>query len=424
MNQATKIEHPNPRTNRPLRVGTLFSGIGAFEQALKLLNINHSIEFACDNGEIELLPLPREQRIRYKELEHREKSLSPIEASEFALLKNTVTGKLEELNANVRRESDITKQESLVREAYATYAPGEKNLVKDSYEANYSIEDSKFHLDVRFLDGRHYSNKIDIIVGGSPCQSFSSNGKRKGIHDTRGTLFHDYARILNEVNPRCFIFENVKGMVVHDGGRTWQIVKDTFLKLNYTIYLSKNPDGSERATLNAKDYGIPQNRERIFLVGIRKDIRLHKPFTFPAAQKLTKYVPSYLDKSVPEKYYLGKKGFEFVTSHPSRAQVGQSIMNCQKANQQFNWNGDFIFEPLSHFHNHEPPGKAYIGEYNGVRGVCRMFTPRECLRLMGFPESFKITQKDTVMYRQCGNSIVVNVLESIVSQLQDSGAFE
>jgi DNA (cytosine-5)-methyltransferase 1 len=407
-----------------LRVGTLFSGIGAFEQALKKQGIEHSIVFACDNGEIELVPLEKHRRMRYKDLERRAKRLNPSENAEFLDLKREVEAKIAQIRRRVRNTRDPKVQRLVVQEAYSTYAPGEKNLVKETYQKNYPVEDSQFHFDVRFLDGRGYRGKIDMMVGGSPCQSFSSNGKRLGIADTRGTLFFDYARLLDEISPRCFIFENVKGMIVHDGGRTWKIVKDTFEELNYNIYLSRNADGTERAVLNAKEFGIPQNRERIFLVGIRKDIKLKSKFVFPEPIRLTKSVEDFLDEKVPEKYYLAQKGFEFVTTHPTRAQVGQKVMNCQKANQQFNWNGDFIFEPLQKFKGGRPPKKAFVGEFKGQLGVCRMFTPRECLRLMGFPDDFKMAEKDTVMYRQCGNSIVVDVLEAIVVQLQKAGVFE
>ena len=131
-----------------------------------------------------------------------------------------------------------------------------------------------------------------------------------------------------------------------------------------------------------------------------------------------------MESEVDAKYYLGEKGFKFVTTHPSRAQVSCDIMRCQKANQQFNWNGDFIFEPLKKVQDNEKiMGKAYVSEFNGELGVIRKFTPRECLRLMGYPDDFKIVVDDTMMYRQSGNSIVVNVLEKLVEELIKTGVF-
>ena len=152
-----------------LRLATLFSGIGAIEQALIQLNIDHEIVFACDNGEREL-SIPRE---------------------------------------SIEKEiKNMTYEEK-----------------KESYKANYKINDEDFYQDVRFLDGNKYKNKVDLLVGGSPCQSFSVNGKRGGFEDTRGTLFYEYARIINETQPKVFIFENVRGMLNHDNGKTWETIK-------------------------------------------------------------------------------------------------------------------------------------------------------------------------------------------------------
>ena len=141
-------------------------------------------------------------------------------------------------------------------------------------------------------------------------------------------------------------------------------------------------------------------------------------------EPLRSTVSEYQDKLVPDKYYLGRKGFEFVTTHPTRAQVGRAIMNCQKANQQFNWNGDFIFESIRNFAGRSVPAKAYVGTWQGCTGVIRQYTPRECLRLMGFPNSFNIVVDDAIMYYQCGNSIVVDVLQKIVQQLIKTGVFD
>lgn len=151
---------------------------------------------------------------------------------------------------------------------------------------------------------------------------------------------------------------------------------------------------------------------------------MKRPFEFPAKITLEKTNADFLDSVIEPKYYLGQKGFEFVTTHPTRAQVGYTIQKCQKANQQFNWNGDFIFEPLDGRHSKEILERAYIGAWNGQRGVIRMYTPRECLRLMGFPDSFKMLHNDNVMWRQSGNSIVVDVLMAIVNKLILTGIFE
>lgn len=408
-----------------VRLGTLFSGIGAIEQALLRLGVNHQIVFACDNGEIDLKLLDKDSQLEfdklskiasYRRTKQEKQRLQELTAKEQEIIEN--------IAAYITNLSSVQEKNNFVNELYKTHSKG-YNYVKDTYIANYNINLRDFHLDVHFLDGRDYANKVDLMVGGSPCQSFSSNGKRGGFQDTRGTLFHDYARIIAEVRPKCFIFENVRGMLVHDNGNTWKVIKNTFKELEYNIYLNKDEHGKESPLLNACDYGIPQQRERIFLVGIRNDIDLVEDFTFPTPEKLTSTNQDFLDKNVPAKYYLGKKGFEFVTTHPTRAQVGRSIQKCQKANQQFNWNGDFIFEPLDiQKHTSEILDRAYVGIWNDQRGVIRMYTPRECLRLMGFPDSFVMPHSDTIMWRQSGNSIVVDVLMKIMQQLLKTGIFE
>ena len=367
-----------------LRLATVFSGIGAIEQALLRLNIQHEIVFACDNGE-------RKLKVSQDELNE--------------LLKNV----------------DQNNIEQVIREEYNKSG---ENLMEKSYKANYEVKDDAFYQDIRYLDGTKYHNQVDLLVGGSPCQAFSCNGKRGGFDDTRGTLFYEYARLIKQTQPKCFIFENVRGMLNHDKGRTWETIKNVFNELNYDIHI-QTKDGKEQPILNASDYGIPQLRMRLYVVGIRKDLNLVKSFVFPEPVPLETTIYDYLEKNVPAKYYLAQKGFEFVTTHPSRAQVGIPVMTCQKANQQFNWNGTFIFEPLDkEKHTPEILQRAYIGNWKGQTGVIRMFTPRECLRLMGFPDSFKIVVNDTMMWRQSGNSIVVNVLEAIVKQIIQTGILE
>lgn len=407
-----------------IRLGTLFSGIGAIEQALLRLGVRHKIVFACDNGEMELKLLEPKLQSEYDKLKkiasYRQTQEDKVRIKELTTLEQVVIDQTANQIANL---PNVSEKNKFVNQLYNEHSKGH-NFVKDTYLANYQINEDDFHLDVRFLDGKDYANKVDLMVGGSPCQSFSSNGKRGGFMDTRGTLFHDYARIIAEVKPKCFIYENVRGLLVHDNGNTWEVIKNTFKELEYNIYLNKDKNGNETPFLNACDYGIPQQRDRIYLVGIRNDIILDQDYTFPEPEPLTRTNKDFLDENVPAKYYLGQKGFEFVTSHPTRAQVGRTIQKCQKANQQFNWNGDFIFEPLdSQKHTDDILKRAYVGTWQGQKGVIRMYTPRECLRLMGFPDSFIMPHNDNIMWRQSGNSIVVDVLMKIVLQLIQTGIF-
>ena len=407
-----------------IRLGTLFSGIGAIEQALNLMNIDHANVFACDNGELELKLLPGEKQKEYDKLKKIARyRITAEEKKRLAELVHAEQKIIEDYAQRVAELPTKAEKKNFVDNLYDEFAQGE-NLVKQTYLANYNIDKEDFHLDVRFFDGRIYANQVDLMVGGSPCQAFSSNGKRGGLADTRGTLFYEYARIISEVHPKAFIFENVKSLLAHDNGNTWSVIKNTFRELNYNIFIRTDEKGKEKAVLNALEYGIPQQRERIFLIGIRNDMKLKHDFQFPNPIKLERTNKDFLDDNVPAKYYLGQKGFEFVTSSPTRAQVGRTIQKCQKANQQFNWNGDFIFEPLSEKHTTEILERAFVGTWNGQKGVIRQYTPRECLRLMGFPDTFVMLHSDNVMWRQSGNSIVVNVLEALVEELIKTGVFD
>ena len=210
-----------------LKVATVFSGIGAIEFALKRMNIEHEVIFACDNGE-------REVEIDYEKEKVVVDSLSsPQEKKEY----------VEKLY------SQKTKS---------------KNYMQESYVANYPIKDNMFFQDVCLLDGRDFRGQVDLFVGGSPCQSFSSVGFEAGLDDTRGTLFYEFGRLVDEIQPKVFIYENVRNMLNHDKGNTWKVVKSVFDKLNYDIKFD---------VLNASDYGIPQTRRRLFVVGIRKDLK-------------------------------------------------------------------------------------------------------------------------------------------------------
>ena len=353
---------------KQLKIGTVFSGIGAAEQAIEQLGIKHKIVFACDNGE-----------------RHLEKSY-------------------DELHEEIKKNK-VTDIESFIRQKYDE--TGKDNNVKKSYFANYEIQDSDWYEDIRFLDGKKYEGKVDLIVGGSPCQSFSTYGKRKGLEDTRGTLFYDYARLIKEIKPKAFMYENVTGLLNHDKGRTWEIIKEVFLSLNYEIDFS---------VLDAQNYNLPQMRKRLFVVGINKDLKAKK-FKFPNKIPLQHTVEEYLEKDIPKKYYLPFKGFRYVTDwnrNGGRARVNRKVIGCQTANQQFNWTGDFRVETPKEEHILDE--KIYVGEFDGKPAVARKLMPIECLSLMGF-KNFKIVVNDKTMYRQVGNSIAVPVLEAIIKNI-------
>lgn len=351
-----------------IKIATVFSGIGAPEEALKQLNIDFETVFACDNGE-------RELDINYE-----------------AIIEATKDMSYEERIKYVERLYENTKK---------------PNYVKQSYLANHGKEGLTWYEDVRFIDGGLYKDQIDLFVGGSPCQSFSTYGKKKGLEDTRGTLFFFYANLIKEIRPKAFVYENVPGLLSHDKGRTWEKIQEVFDDLGYDI---------KKDILNASDYGLPQHRQRVFVVGFDRKLGICD-YEFPKKLPLEKKAVDYLSYPIPLKYYLGKKGFEWITQkekHQGRSRVNRDIICCQTANQQFNWTGDFRLEkPTEEMWADE---RIYKGQYNGETYVARKLMPEECLRLMGF-EDFKIVVNDNNAYRQSGNSIAVPVLKEVLTTI-------
>ena len=398
---------------RPLRVGTLFSGIGAFEEALKQLKIWHEIKFACDTGEIELIPLDdSRERKDYKDLNRRVRNLSFEEKERLNKYKAYIAQRNEQIREYCYNLPTKEERTQYVNKLYSQYEGNRRNYVKESYLANYDIDPNDFHTDIRFMRGDDYKDQVDMLVGGSPCQSFSTYGKKQGLEDARGTLFYDYARIIKECNPKIFIYENVAAIKSNDHGRTWEIMLSVWESLGYKIF-------SE--VLNAIDYNHPQLRRRVFIVGIREDI-CTMPYKFPEKKKLTKKSTDFLEKGkIPSKYYLGEGGFTWITTyekHKRRSRVNQEVIGCQTANQQDNWIGDFRVEHPLPEHYEDP--HIFIGKFDFKDGkgmvdaVGRKLTPRECLRLMGFSDNFRIVVDDHQAYHQSGNSIVVPVLKEII----------
>lgn len=376
------FSHPE----RIVRLGTLFSGIGAIEHAFQRLGLKHKIMFAGD-----------------------------IEPN-----------------------------------------------CKKSYFANYDIEEKDWFIDIRSFDAKPYKGQIDFLVGGAPCQAFSLVGHRLGFEDARGTLFYEFARVVKETQPKVFLFENVRGLLNHDKGRTWHVIHDIFEELGYDVKFR---------VLNSCDYGIPQHRERVFCLGFKNKTE----FEYPVPIKLEYKMYDFLEDYIETKYFLREKGIKFVTSHKNReksyTQINGDVALCQKRNQEFNWHGDFIYHPDSEltqsdekfdefiFDVKDVEEKYYLSEkvakyvlaggtknfktsketdlevarpllqsmhkmhragvdnYVTHKGRIRKLTPRECLRLMGFKDSFKIVVCDTAMYQQAGNSIVVDVLIAILKQM-------
>lgn len=254
----------------------------------------------------------------------------------------------------------------------------------------------------------------DILLAGFPCQAFSLAGQRKGFEDTRGTLFFDVARIVKYHQPKVVFAENVKNLVNHDRGRTFKVIKEILIDLGYTVF---------HKVLNSKDFGVPQNRERIYIASFRNDIAPIN-FNFPEKTDDTKVIGDILEEEeTSSKYYLSTVYLDSLRKHKKRHEAkgngfGYEVRDhnslagaivCGGMGRERNLIVDdrlTDFEPVTHIK----------GEVN--REYIRRMTPREWARLQGFPDSFKLVVADTHLYKQFGNSVTVPVIEAIAKQIK------
>ena len=360
-----------------IRLATAFSGIGAIEQAFIRLGIEHDIVFACDNGEI-LIDVNTDEEIK-----------------------------------KIRTLNSFEEKNRYVQNLYNSLSR-RKNFVEQSYKANYKISDDRFFYDVKLLDGTDFVNKVDLFVGGSPCQSFSIAGARGGFEDTRGTLFYEYVRLVKEIQPAVFIYENVYGVLTHDKGKTWATMQNVFSELGYYF---------KWQILDARNYGIPQGRRRLFVVGFKSKEQYDK-FEFPQPVELRFTMQDFLYDNCAEGHFTYDKNGDIVLI-PGGQKVEKYL--SQKLI-------DYVLSPGTKNFYHEDAEidlpiarailstqgnthRASVNNYVTTDGHIRALEPRESLRLMGFPDSFKIAVSRAQSYKQSGNSIVVDVLMAITKNI-------
>ena len=365
-----------------IKLATVFSGIGAIEQALKRMEVPFETVFACDNGE-------RMIDINYDE-------------------------ELEK----VRSFGTIREKREYVDRLYAENTR-KTNFVRQSYLANYDIVDDNYFEDVKLLDGTDFKGKVDLFVGGSPCQSFSVIGAKGGFNDTRGTLFYEYARLVKEIEPKVFIYENVYGLTRHDKGKTWNIMQQVFSELGYHYTFQ---------ILDSRNYGIPQGRRRILVVGF-KDEDAFKRFHFPEPIELEYTMQDFLEENTAvgslqsvngklvkindlkgepeERYYLSEKLKAYCLSPGTKnfmhadAKIDLPIARA-------------LLSTMGNSH------RSSVNNYVTTNGRVRALTMTEAHRLMGFPDSYKIVVSKAQAYKQAGNSIVVDVLIHLVREIIDA----
>lgn len=246
----------------------------------------------------------------------------------------------------------------------------------------------------------------DILCAGFPCQAFSISGKRQGFEDSRGTLFFDVARIVKEKKPKVVFMENVKNFSTHDNGNTLGVVEKTMVELGYTFYWS---------VLNSLDYGVPQKRERIYMVCFRNDLNVND-FEFPKPFKLNKFVEDFL---LPEKevkdLIVTRDDLKIVKDDP-KENINKSyrLGTVGKGGQ-----GERIYSIKGIAITLSAYGGGVFAKTGGylINGKTRKLHPRECAKIMGFPDSYKIHPNKNQAYKQFGNSVVINVLQYIAEKI-------
>ncbi|MEA5093018.1 IS1595 family transposase ISCco3 [bioreactor metagenome] len=256
--------------------------------------------------------------------------------------------------------------------------------------------------DITQVDEKTIPNH-DILCAGFPCQAFSISGKQKGFEDSRGTLFFDVARIVKEKKPKIVFMENVKNFATHDDGRTLEVVKATMEELGYTF---------NQKVLNAVDYGVPQKRERIYMVCFRNDLIIQE-FRYPKPFELTRHVEDFLlkDESMVSSLYVERPDTYF-NGAEDNVYSNKSIRlgTVNKGGQ-----GERIYSTKGIAITLSAYGGGIFAKTGGylINGKTRKLHPRECARIMGYPDSYKMSSSPNQAYKQFGNSVVIDVLQLI-----------
>lgn len=241
---------------------------------------------------------------------------------------------------------------------------------------------------------------FDLLVGGFPCQSFSIAGKRKGFEDTRGTMFFELARILQAKQPRLFIFENVKGLLSHDKGNTFKTIIATIDELGYDV---------QWQVLNSKNFGVPQNRERVYIIGHLRGTTRPKVFPLESSNGTNEVEINILGHK--ENYRRGNQVY-------ARNGITETLSTCGGGGQH-----PCTLQPIANtLDANYAKGNSISSERHTPRtevmqnAMVRRLTPKECERLQGFPDNWTIGS-DTQRYRQCGNAVTTTVVQAIIEKI-------
>lgn len=287
--------------------------------------------------------------------------------------------------------------------AYCVYSNEWDEPVQKVYTENFGETPQG---DITQVDEKTIPNH-DILCAGFPCQAFSISGKQRGFEDSRGTLFFDVARIVKEKKPKIVFMENVKNFATHDEGKTLAIVKATMRELGYQFH---------QKVLNAVDYGIPQNRERIYMVCFRNDLGVQY-FKYPKPFELTRHVEDFLlkDEKMVEHLYVERLD-TYYNDNEDDEYSNKSIRlgTINKGGQ-----GERIYSTKGIAITLSAYGGGVFAKTGGylIGGKPRRLHPRECARIMGYPDSYKICKSANQAYKQFGNSVVIDVLQFIAVEI-------
>lgn len=274
---------------------------------------------------------------------------------------------------------------------------------------------------------QYIPKEFDILCAGFPCQAFSLAGKRRGFAETRGTLFFDVAEILRRHQPKAFFLEKIKGLAIHDKGKTLETILNTLDEVGYVV-----PDPQ---IMNAMYFGVPQHRERIYITGFRKDLGIKKEdFSYPEQKEVTKHFIDIREEDpVPAKYYLSTTYVQTLINHKARHAAkgngfGYEIIPDDGIANAIVVGGmgrerNLVIDRRQ---TNLTPTTRIKGTVN-TDGIRKM-TPREWARLQGFPDNFRIVVADASAYKQFGNSVAVPAIEATAKQILETlnrkGAFK
>lgn len=260
-----------------------------------------------------------------------------------------------------------------------------------TYEANFGEHPSG---DITKIDAKDIPD-FDILLGGFPCQSFSIIGKKEGFaNETCGTLFFEIERILKEKQPKAFMLENVRNLTAHDHGNTFKVIREHLEALDYRVYAQ---------VLNALDFGVPQKRERIIIVGFKDDVLFHFPEPIPISERKT--LTDILETEVDSKYYVKDRIRESRLERLKDKDYPKPYISHE------NMAGSITPHPYS-----SALRAGASANYILINDERRP-TEREMLRIQGFPDDYKIVVSYGKMKHQCGNSVAVPVIQAVAREM-------